>query len=127
MIKAIIFDLDGLLIDSEIIWYQLYQDLIRPYGYGFSIEDYAEHYSGKTAERVHGYDGWDLFLPDGCDCVSGETGKGAELRFMHGVSRYRFKFAGDDRMKHRRSGCLTIAVVLLALIAVLVGEAVCGT
>lgn len=49
MYKAIIFDLDGLLIDSEIISYQLYQDLIKPYGYSFSIEDYAQNYSGKTA------------------------------------------------------------------------------
>jgi len=49
MYKAIIFDLDGLLIDSEVISYKLYQDLIRPYGYSFSIEDYANNYSGKTA------------------------------------------------------------------------------
>lgn len=49
MYKAIIFDLDGLLIDSEVISYQLYQDLIKPYGYYFSIEDYTQTYSGKTA------------------------------------------------------------------------------
>lgn len=49
MYKGIIFDLDGLLIDSEIISYQLYQDLIKPYGYSFSIEDYTQNYSGKTA------------------------------------------------------------------------------
>jgi HAD superfamily hydrolase (TIGR01509 family) len=47
--KAIIFDLDGLLINSEIISYRLYQDLLEPYGYGFSIDDYAQNYSGKTA------------------------------------------------------------------------------
>lgn len=49
MYKAIIFDLDGLLIDSEVISYQLYQDLLKPYGYSFSIEDYTQNYSGKTA------------------------------------------------------------------------------
>lgn len=47
--KAVIFDMDGLLIDSEIIWYQLYQDLLEPYGGGFSVEDYAQNYSGKIA------------------------------------------------------------------------------
>ncbi len=46
--KAIIFDLDGLLIDSEIISYQLYQDLLKQYGHSFSVEDYAQNYSGKT-------------------------------------------------------------------------------
>lgn len=49
MIKAVIFDLDGLLIDSEIISYKLYQELLKPYGYEFSINDYAENYSGKPA------------------------------------------------------------------------------
>lgn len=49
MTKTVIFDLDGLLIDTEIISYQLYQDLLKPYGYSFSVEDYARNYSGKTA------------------------------------------------------------------------------
>nr|WP_314461726.1 HAD family phosphatase [uncultured Clostridium sp.] len=48
MIKAVIFDLDGLLIDSEVISYQLYQELLNKYGYSFTIEDYAQNYSGKT-------------------------------------------------------------------------------
>ncbi len=48
MIKAVIFDLDGLLIDSEVISYQLYQEVLSKYGYSFTIEDYAQNYSGKT-------------------------------------------------------------------------------
>jgi len=51
MDKGVIFDLDGLLIDSEVISYQLYQDLIKPYGYSFSIEDYTQNYSGKAARK----------------------------------------------------------------------------
>lgn len=47
--KAVIFDMDGLLIDSEIISYKLYQDFLRPYGYEFSVDFYAQNYSGKTA------------------------------------------------------------------------------
>lgn len=48
MKKAVIFDLDGLLIDSEIISYQLYCDLLGTYGYSISIEEYARTLSGKT-------------------------------------------------------------------------------
>ncbi len=44
---AVIFDLDGLLADSESIFYKMYQDLLSPYGGGFSIQDYMEHYTGK--------------------------------------------------------------------------------
>lgn len=48
MVKAVIFDLDGLLIDSEVISYQLYQELLKKYGYSFTVGDYAQNYSGKT-------------------------------------------------------------------------------
>ena len=49
MIKAVIFDMDGLLIDSEKIMYQINQDILKLYGCVFALEDYAENYSGKTA------------------------------------------------------------------------------
>lgn len=48
MINTVIFDLDGLLIDSEKISYQLYRDLLKMYGHGFTVEEYAGDYSGKT-------------------------------------------------------------------------------
>lgn len=48
MIKAVIFDLDGLLIDSEIISYQICQEILNRYGHGFSKAEYAQNYSGKT-------------------------------------------------------------------------------
>ena len=49
MKKAVIFDLDGLLIDSEIISYRLYCDFLGKYGYSISLEEYARTLSGKTA------------------------------------------------------------------------------
>lgn len=37
MYKGVIFDLDGLLINSEVISYQLYCDLLESYGYSFFV------------------------------------------------------------------------------------------
>jgi HAD superfamily hydrolase (TIGR01509 family) len=48
MRKAVIFDFDGLLVDTEIISYRVYKELLNPYGYEMTIQDYAQNYSGKT-------------------------------------------------------------------------------
>jgi len=47
MIKGIIFDFDGLLVDTEIISYRNYKALLSEYGCDFSLQDYSENYSGK--------------------------------------------------------------------------------
>ena len=47
MIKAVIFDMDGLLIDSEVISYKCYKKLIESYGYSFTMDDYVKDYPGK--------------------------------------------------------------------------------
>ena len=48
MVKAIIFDLDGLLIDTEIVSYKIYKELLQKFGYDFLVEEYTRTYSGKT-------------------------------------------------------------------------------
>lgn len=48
MKQAVIFDLDGLLINSEIISFKIYQDLTAKYHQHISMEEYIHDYSGKT-------------------------------------------------------------------------------
>lgn len=50
MKNTVIFDLDGLLIDSEVISYRIYCDLVKKYGRHFPLEEYIHGYSGKTEE-----------------------------------------------------------------------------
>lgn len=48
MIKTVIFDMDGLLIDSEILSYEMYSNVIGQYGYAWTREQYAAMCCGKT-------------------------------------------------------------------------------
>lgn len=48
MTETVIFDLDGLLVDSEITWYQVTKDLVESYGGSFLLEEYVKNHSGKT-------------------------------------------------------------------------------
>lgn len=48
MTIAVIFDLDGLLVDTELISYKIYKEILADIGCEFSLEDYAKNLSGKT-------------------------------------------------------------------------------
>lgn len=46
MLKAVIFDFDGIIVDSEPLHYRAFQKILEPLGAGFSWADYAEKYMG---------------------------------------------------------------------------------
>lgn len=48
MINTVIFDLDGLLVDTESVGHRVYEEILKDYGIGFSKEEYARNYCGKT-------------------------------------------------------------------------------
>ena len=48
---AVIFDLDGLLADTEIISLKVYQELLKDFGIPFIEETYSRDYSGHREEE----------------------------------------------------------------------------
>ena len=50
MINAVLFDLDGLLIDSEIIYYRMAEEMVQKYGGTFSLAQYVRNNSGRTLD-----------------------------------------------------------------------------
>ena len=46
MLKAVIFDFDGIIVDSEPIHYRAFQKILEPLGAGFSWQEYVERYLG---------------------------------------------------------------------------------
>lgn len=51
MIKAVIFDLDGVVIDSEPIAYGILQELAGAYGHSIPLKDYITKYLGRTVAK----------------------------------------------------------------------------
>ena len=49
--EAVIFDLDGLLADTEIISLKVYQELLEDFGILFTEETYSREYSGHREEE----------------------------------------------------------------------------
>ena len=42
MIKALIFDFDGIIIDTEVVWYEAYKEYLKDYGIDLTIEKFSE-------------------------------------------------------------------------------------
>ena len=46
MLKAVIFDFDGIIVDTEPLHYRAFQEILTPLGLGYSWQDYLNHYIG---------------------------------------------------------------------------------
>ena len=76
-LKAVIFDFDGVLVDSEPIHYRAFQRVLNPRGIGFSYDEYLERYIGfddrdafREAYRVSGLELDNEMLSDLIRCKS---------------------------------------------------------
>ncbi len=68
MLAAVIFDFDGIIVDTEPIHYRSFQVLLEPLGLGYSWEEYTERYMG--------YDDRDAFkeaFRSGCRELDGDA------------------------------------------------------
>ncbi|WP_108670275.1 HAD family hydrolase [Peribacillus acanthi] len=52
MIKALVFDFDGLIIDTESVWYDSYREVLSGYGMDLKIEDFSK-VIGTTDEVLY--------------------------------------------------------------------------
>lgn len=51
-VRSVIFDCDGVLVDSEIIASQVSLRMLRPFGVHMEPKDYARKYAGKVEEDI---------------------------------------------------------------------------
>lgn len=46
MLSAVVFDFDGIIVDTEPLHYKAFQEILVPLGLGYSWEEYLERYLG---------------------------------------------------------------------------------
>lgn len=51
MIKAVIFDLDGLLLDTEIVAFKIYEELGERFGFTLTLPEFMEKFCGQQLRR----------------------------------------------------------------------------
>lgn len=52
MIRAVIFDFDGLLVDSETLFHRVYAEILADYGHAFTRDDYSTGYAGRPVPAI---------------------------------------------------------------------------
>jgi len=61
-VAAIIFDLDGVLLDSEPLNFEATHRILAPYGIEYTLSDH-DRFSGWTS--LEGYEAWEALDPGG--------------------------------------------------------------
>jgi beta-phosphoglucomutase-like phosphatase (HAD superfamily) len=51
-LKAVLFDFDGTLVDSEPIHLRIWNEVLRPYGLSVSVDDFKQRYLGAPAPEM---------------------------------------------------------------------------
>lgn len=67
MIKAIIFDLDGLLLDTEIVAFKVYEELGERFSFTLTLPDFMQNFCGQPLRRNVAYCNERFQLPWGFD------------------------------------------------------------
>lgn len=55
MINAVLFDLDGLLLDSEIVAFKVYEEVGRRFGFEITLPDFMQNICGQPLRRNVAY------------------------------------------------------------------------
>lgn len=55
MIKTVLFDMDGVLFDSEPVWIRVHKKLFKKYSIPWSMNDYNRNIRGKSFEDIFKY------------------------------------------------------------------------
>lgn len=60
MLKAVVFDFDGVIVDTEPLHYKAFQEVLAPLGMGYGWQEYLDHYIGfddrdafREVHRLH--------------------------------------------------------------------------
>ncbi len=116
MLKAIIFDFDGIIVNTEPIHYLAFQRILEPLGLGYSWEDYVERYMGfddrEAFREVFKLHSRDLRNDELEDLISHKANVFLEI-VQKGIETY----PGVVKLVHELSGNIPIGLCSGALMS----------
>ena len=89
MLSVVIFDFDGIIVDTEPLHYKAFQEILVPMGLGYSWDEYLRHYIG--------FDDRDAFR-EAFGAVGREVGD-ADLRLLIEEKGRAFRSRDESRTK----------------------------
>lgn len=114
MLKAVIFDFDGIIVDTEPIHYRAFQEVLRPLGLGYDWNEYLERYIGfddrDAFREVYRAAGKDLDEKRLCELIERKAAVFEEI-VLKGVNPY----PGVVELIRKLSGRMPLALCSGAL------------
>ena len=55
MIRSLIFDVDGVIVDTEKIHFDAFRDILAKYGHDLTLKEFKKHFSGKSIAEEYIY------------------------------------------------------------------------
>jgi beta-phosphoglucomutase len=116
MLKALIFDFDGIIVDTEPIHYLAFQKVLEPLGLGYSWDDYVDRYMGfddrEAFREVFKLHSWDLHNDELEDLILRKANLFLEI-IQEGIKPY----PGVVKLVHELSGNIPLALCSGALMS----------
>lgn len=105
MIKALIFDFDGLIIDTEDVWYKAYSNILnRDYSFDLKVENFAR-FVGSGGNKF-----WDYLSKEIEDLRESELKLQSRTHFDDLIINYGAREGVEDYLREAKASNMKIAL-----------------
>ena len=80
MIRGVIFDMDGLLTDTEPVYYEIFNQILGEYGYSMTMQEYTQNICGRADMENFAYLIENYILKDDANGIMRNSGEKKDVQ-----------------------------------------------